>query len=119
MAYALRKEDQEDWAWSRFYRPEPSIYEVRYRNKIELYYQQNGLCSLCDIQMNDPHEYNQHPEDATLDHSTPLSRGGTDEVSNLSVVCRYCNQLKADMTLEEYWLEMPMYIYRTLLRGDF
>ncbi len=35
-------------------------------------------------------------EDLTIDHSTPLSRGGTDELSNLQFLCRAHNSVKGD-----------------------
>lgn len=37
----------------------------------------------------------------TIDHLTPLSRAGTNELSNLVLACSRCNHLKGDMT----WLE--------------
>lgn len=40
--------------------------------------------------------------DATVDHKTPRSRGGTDEISNLHWVSRRVNQMKTDFTHEEF-----------------
>lgn len=41
---------------------------------------------------------------ATLDHAIPVSRGGTDDLSNLVLACRPCNEAKADRTPREYAL---------------
>jgi len=39
-----------------------------------------------------------------VDHVVPKSRGGTDRVSNLTLACRECNQVKGNKLLEE-WLD--------------
>ena len=38
-----------------------------------------------------------------IDHKTPLSRGGTNDNSNLCLSCAACNHDKDDMTAEEYY----------------
>ena len=38
----------------------------------------------------------------TLDHLTPLSRGGTHFITNLVLCCTKCNNAKGNMTLDEY-----------------
>lgn len=42
--------------------------------------------------------------DKTLDHMTPLSRGGLHGIANVLVCCRKCNQSKRDRPVDE-WLE--------------
>lgn len=37
----------------------------------------------------------------TWDHKTPLSRGGTNEPSNLQVLCRRCNSGKRDRRVDD------------------
>ncbi len=37
-----------------------------------------------------------------LEHKTPLSRGGTNEYSNLAITCKKCNNKKFNKTVEEY-----------------
>ena len=37
------------------------------------------------------------------DHVVPLIRGGPNTEDNMLVVCRKCNNLKEDLTLEEYY----------------
>lgn len=39
----------------------------------------------------------------TIDHLKPLSRGGTNELSNLVLACSKCNGTKGDMTWWEYF----------------
>lgn len=38
----------------------------------------------------------------TLDHKVPMSRGGDDSLGNLVLACSRCNELKDDMTEEEF-----------------
>lgn len=40
--------------------------------------------------------------DRNVDHATPVSRGGTHEVSNLVVACKFCNLSKHVKTAAEY-----------------
>jgi len=52
----------------------------------------------------------QHPdcdsqEDLTIDHVVPLSKGGSDELDNLRLMCRKHNSEKGDMKLDKYGLE--------------
>lgn len=43
-----------------------------------------------------------NPNDLTIDHLTPISRGGRHHSSNMATLCQPCNRLKADMTLDEF-----------------
>lgn len=47
----------------------------------------------------------------TLDHLTPLSRGGTHDIANLTLSCQKCNGMKGDRTFWEY-LQTPEYKVR-------
>lgn len=49
------------------------------------------------------------PDLATIDHKTPLSRGGTWKRFNLTCACRSCNSLKSDRTAEEF-MALPAYL---------
>lgn len=44
---------------------------------------------------------------AVVDHATPKSRGGSDDLSNLVAACEQCNCQKGNKTPEEYyaWLK--------------
>ena len=52
----------------------------------------NYECEYCGVKLN---EYN-----STIDHKIPLSKGGTNEVSNLAAACTKCNMLKANKILD-------------------
>jgi 5-methylcytosine-specific restriction endonuclease McrA len=41
-----------------------------------------------------------------IDHIIPLSRGGSDDISNISLICPFCNRSKGAKTMDEYlkWL---------------
>lgn len=38
----------------------------------------------------------------TLEHKTPLSKGGTNKYDNLEIACRSCNSKKRDKTVEQF-----------------
>jgi len=40
----------------------------------------------------------------SLDHKTPLRRGGGPDLSNLQVICKRCNGVKSSFTAEEFQL---------------
>ena len=70
--------------------------------KTQLAVEQKGCCALCCEPID---------RDALLDakqvqveHLTPVSRGGTNDETNLVIACRTCNQEKAGKTMREYWL---------------
>jgi 5-methylcytosine-specific restriction endonuclease McrA len=54
----------------------------------EIYQRDNGICAGCGF----PVDYSQ----ATRDHRIPKSRGGSNKLKNLQLMCRSCNQFKAD-----------------------
>lgn len=56
--------------------------------------QQNGNCPLCNKVLG--------RVQGVIDHLTPLSRGGTDALSNLALVHRQCNFEKHNKTLKEH-----------------
>lgn len=55
-------------------------------------------CPLCDVAL----DWNSRWRVPSLDHRTPISRGGAHSAANLHVVCLSCNERKGDRTLEEY-----------------
>ena len=57
------------------------------RHKSRLYRNQDGKCVLCNGQFN--------YENMEIDHITPRSRGGSDAVENLQLLCRQCNRRKS------------------------
>ena len=66
---------------------------IHYRqNKHVLYGQQEGICKGCkmDFQF----------KIFDVDHRTPKSRGGTDHIDNLQLLCSSCNRIKGDRPME-------------------
>lgn len=59
------------------------------------------LCFYCKS------KFDQNLGFATRDHVVPLSGGGTNDASNLVLACGWCNQLKGDMTLDEFLEKLP------------
>lgn len=72
----------------------------RMRLRKALFVEQAGICYLCGglmvIKLTTTHE-----AFATLDHLTPLTRGGPDDRSNMMLAHFGCNNYKGRMTLEE------------------
>lgn len=54
-----------------------------------------NLCAICGQPF-------KNMKDITFDHKQPLSKGGFDLLDNYQLAHLECNQLKADMTEEEF-----------------
>lgn len=61
----------------------------------------NHSCILCGQPIDDTLPPN-HPMSRTLEHLTPISRGGTHDIDNLDFAHFRCNSSKNNKTLEEY-----------------
>ena len=62
--------------------------------KEEVYNRSNGVCPICGKQMS-KYVY-------TVDHIIPLSRGGTNEITNLRAVHKDCNRFKGNFLDDEF-----------------
>lgn len=70
--------------------------------RVSLWYKQPN-CVYCDRPMYRPEIGRaRRPLSSTLEHRTPVSRGGTNTWSNLALACRDCNGLKGDLTEAEF-----------------
>ena len=45
-------------------------------------------------------------ENATLDHLQPQAQGGGDQLWNLILACRRCNEVKANRTVEQWAVDI-------------
>lgn len=55
-----------------------------------------GLCAHCGVQLD-------RYTNLSVDHFIPLSKGGTNDPDNLTVLCDDCNTKKSDMILPTMW----------------
>ena len=62
-------------------------------HKPELFGRQQGKCNGC--------QYPFHFRNLTVDHKKPQSKGGTDHIVNLQLLCAACNSTKGDDTQAE------------------
>ena len=92
---------------------EASIQEWNEIRKVVLR-RDNYTCSYCGKKGGELH----------VDHIHPVSKGGLDELNNLTTACRKCNIQKKDKTLEEFeqWLKKKGYerqlcVLQKFLRG--
>lgn len=60
----------------------------------QVYDKCGGSCGICGK----PVDY----DTFTIDHITPLSRGGTNDIENLQVACKECNMIKGNSTDREF-----------------
>ncbi|MDE0440198.1 MAG: DNA methyltransferase [bacterium] len=67
-------------------------------HKHHLYGQQQGDCRGCGEHF--PFK------NLTVDHVVPQSKGGTDHIDNLQLLCGWCNSTKGDGTWEEFKVKM-------------
>jgi 5-methylcytosine-specific restriction endonuclease McrA len=65
-----------------------------------LFEQQDGLCFYCGELL-----YSSFDKEVHIEHKTPISRGGTSDISNLVLSCSACNFAKHTKTAEEFLLE--------------
>jgi hypothetical protein len=71
----------------------------------------NWICYYCNKNIDIDNKY-----DLTVDHKTPLSRGGITEESNLAISCAECNREKDNMSEDEYFIfkQKQVELYQSL-----
>jgi 5-methylcytosine-specific restriction endonuclease McrA len=79
-------------------------YVCKPQDIISIFDAQGGRCHYCDDPLT--------PEATSVDHATPLDRGGAHEPANFRVACYDCNLLKWSRTEEEFWEFIPLYVAR-------
>lgn len=64
--------------------------------------QTGGLCTYCREAVS---LESGSPSFATIDHETPISRGGLDVLSNLRLACQRCNSEKGNGIAVDLWID--------------
>ena len=64
-----------------------------------------GCCVACKVQVTLKFTEPLENSYATIDHVVSLSKGGTDNLNNLSLMCYKCNMAKGNKTEEEFMSE--------------
>lgn len=65
------------------------------RERRDIYIRDNGTCGICGRIV--------PPNDFTIDHVIPISKGGTYDYDNLQCCCRKCNRLKDDALPDDFF----------------
>jgi 5-methylcytosine-specific restriction endonuclease McrA len=101
--YACHALKQAKRSWEehkqQFYQLQPAyIGRVRrtslsQRTKDEVYSRSDGWCAYCSGELN--FDLLHTMLGPNIDHRIPVARGGDDNLENLALVCRTCNQKKA------------------------
>jgi len=69
----------------------------------DIYDKNDGYCWHCGKKLSFHNYGNPGRKGAwEVDHSVPISRGGTDYLQNLVPACIYCNRSKQDLRSREY-----------------
>lgn len=75
----------------------------------DLYASQGGRCYYCSVEIEEGHR---------IEHMTPLSRGGRNDVSNMCLACAPCNLKKHTKTAEEFQNEQKIRGTREIQGND-
>ena len=73
---------------------EPERKRIGKREREALYAEQKGRCNYCGVKLDMAY--------FPVDHKTPVARNGTNDFSNLQLICSPCNTRKGDMTDGEF-----------------
>ena len=72
----------------------------------EVFEDDKFMCYLCEDILS-PDTLSPNPKSLSIDHVTPISKGGLDERDNVRTACLDCNRKKNDMLLEDYLDSLP------------
>lgn len=81
------------------------LYSVRNVGAYLAHRDDGWFCHYCGCAVHrDPSKVNRirKPEQATIDHKTPLCKGGDDGVRNMVLACYPCNEEKGEMDYAEF-----------------
>lgn len=80
----------------------------------------NGVyCHYCGVHMQENPKDGYNPKGVSIDHVTPLIKGGAGTSDNLVLCCRRCNQRKKDRDYGEFYLTAHVDgILLFLMEGD-
>jgi len=81
------------WAWS----DPPPIFLGGFRRALKRSWitQFSSACPDCGCRMTTDRRKSDHKTHASIDHIVPISDGGSSQLTNLRVICRYCNTTRA------------------------
>lgn len=80
---------------------------LRKRRRRALKKRDGMICQYCGKKLIiDKHDSNRH-NSFVMEHVIPLSRGGTNDLSNLVAACRQCDKKKNEHTCEELGWSVP------------
>lgn len=74
--------------------------ETRERLRAAVWKRDGGRCQACGCACVRPRGGRLREHAGTLDHVVPRSRGGSNRLSNLQLLCFACNQLKGDSMVD-------------------
>lgn len=69
---------------------------------LDIFRRDGWKCQACGCWTPEELRGTQHCSAPELDHVVPVSKGGEHTISNTQCLCRTCNQLKADMSMEAF-----------------
>jgi 5-methylcytosine-specific restriction endonuclease McrA len=96
------KDDEIEAAWIWYESNLRGRSEKNAKNRGILADSQNWKCYFCGCTMTEYNGHTRQDSDCSLEHLTPTSRGGTDDIENLAAACRSCNNEKGQMLESEY-----------------
>lgn len=79
-------------------------YVCKPQDLAEIFQRQGGLCAYCEDPLS--------PDNTSVDHATPKSKGGAHHPDNFRIACGDCNRLKHDRSEVEFREFLQVFIKR-------